>query len=206
MDLDQASHNLAQILDELESLNSQMSALELQRNVLLEKAAHYRSILAPVHRVSDDILSEIFSRCLPDSHNTLTSIHTAPLLLTRVYQRWRDLVFISKSLWSGLHIVLPDFKEVDERLSKSESIAFKAYIQHLLQWIGRAGTHYPVSISIAVEPDAEWQYDVFLYTMNALASFSAQIKSLSFSSMPLMSHDKVMPSTVMDEDDLVFPN
>ncbi|KAJ2914434.1 hypothetical protein MD484_g5963, partial [Candolleomyces efflorescens] len=63
---------------------------------------------APIEHLPEDVLCEIFSRCLPSPLRRITlSPKNAPVVLTHVCQRWRRTAIAFPKLWSWLKIVLP---------------------------------------------------------------------------------------------------
>lgn len=68
----------AEILD----LKNRLLELEGKRNETQELILRYNSILAPIRRISPDLLREIFYRCLPTNRNPIMKSSECPLLLT----------------------------------------------------------------------------------------------------------------------------
>ncbi|RXW22522.1 hypothetical protein EST38_g3349 [Candolleomyces aberdarensis] len=63
--------------------------------------------LRPCSRIPDDILCEIFLRCLSWPRSTITlSPEEAPLLLTHVCRRWREVAVNYANLWQWLGLDL----------------------------------------------------------------------------------------------------
>ncbi|KAF8896714.1 hypothetical protein CPB85DRAFT_1565736 [Mucidula mucida] len=77
-------------------------------NAECNHAAAPQSLLRPIHSVSNDILHEIFSYCVPNpatSNEMLVGVdslypHAAPWTLTCVCHEWRELVISSPLLWT----------------------------------------------------------------------------------------------------------
>jgi len=57
-----------------------------------------------------EVLCQIFVLCLPaEIHHFRISSNLAPILLTRICRRWREVAVTTPSLWSRLYVnVLPD--------------------------------------------------------------------------------------------------
>ncbi|KAF9528999.1 hypothetical protein CPB83DRAFT_853595 [Crepidotus variabilis] len=51
----------------------------------------YRALVSPLRRVPDDILGAIFLACLHSSRNPIMANNEAPMLLTQVSHRWRQV-------------------------------------------------------------------------------------------------------------------
>lgn len=101
--------------DQMSRLFSAMSILQREREELKKRANEYKSTIAPVHRLPDDILIEIFSlvKGWPSSHPSQVferaSRSTRPRTIvgdvvgvTHVCGRWRDIAISTKSFWATL--------------------------------------------------------------------------------------------------------
>ena len=81
----------ANLLEELSILDLENEQIEGILNSLKRKRAHiqesiddFNTILAPVRRLSTDVLGLIFSHCLATHRNPVMSVSEAPTLLTQV--------------------------------------------------------------------------------------------------------------------------
>ncbi|TEB39435.1 hypothetical protein FA13DRAFT_1807919 [Coprinellus micaceus] len=97
-----------------------------------------RNSLVSIHRsLPEDILREVFVQCLPITHNSTFSPRDAPVLLTHVCRRWRNVALSTPSLWCSLHVPL--------RLSQDFHSAMGV-------WLGHAGA-LPLSLSFGSPAD-----------------------------------------------------
>ncbi|KAG1814006.1 uncharacterized protein BJ212DRAFT_388415 [Suillus subaureus] len=62
------------------------------------------SFSSPIWRLPTEILSEIFLYCLPEDEHWVYSSKLAPLLLTRICRRWRDVAVGLPRLWCRLQL------------------------------------------------------------------------------------------------------
>ncbi|KAF7314681.1 F-box domain-containing protein [Mycena kentingensis (nom. inval.)] len=108
---------------EIGDMEATLSALKSRRDVLNDEIAAYRSLLAPIRRISQHALEEIFLACLPAANNASVDPSQAPLLLGRVCRYWRELAYNTPTLWNTLHVSGLD----DERIH-----------EHMDQFFGRA--------------------------------------------------------------------
>ncbi|KAF7314680.1 F-box domain-containing protein [Mycena kentingensis (nom. inval.)] len=99
----------AQIAD----MEAALSALKSQRDALNDDIATHRSLLAPIRRIPQHALEEIFLACLPTSHNAVIDPSEAPLLLGRICRYWRELAYNTPTLWNTIHISALDNSRVD---------------------------------------------------------------------------------------------
>jgi hypothetical protein len=59
----------------------------------------------PLSRFPVEVLCQIFVSCLPaETHNFRVSPDLAPLLLTRICRRWREIAVNTPSLWCRLYV------------------------------------------------------------------------------------------------------
>ena len=158
-------------------LQAQLRSLAEERSVVEKSLNNYRTILSPIRRLPNDILDEIFYRCLGTHRNPITSPREAPILLTHVCQRWRIAVLSSPRLWSAIHVTFSN-----AYLSKSsiESITgmhvpqenvgdLESYASRVLknrcevvkEWLDRAA-NCPLSISMSYASGARTQEELAL--------------------------------------------
>ncbi|KAG1738507.1 hypothetical protein EDB19DRAFT_1852366 [Suillus lakei] len=123
-------HSISDIVAErqqqLDAISAEISSFEtarsgirdLQRQLLKQKKKITKSInlhnrlRSALWRLPTEILSHIFHLCLPDvpGFNTLKppSQLTAPMLLTRICRRWREVAIGVPSLWRRLSVTVVD--------------------------------------------------------------------------------------------------
>lgn len=59
-----------------------------------------RGLVSALWRFPSELLSLIFAHCLPETEHFLPSSKLAPMLLTRICRRWREVATGMSSLWS----------------------------------------------------------------------------------------------------------
>jgi hypothetical protein len=106
--------------------------LEVLRAELNVEIENHRSLLSPIHRVPSEILQEIFTACLPAAHNPVLSGDQPPLLLTRVCQKWRDIMFSTPHLWSAIHILITSLP-VGRRAAELPTDVLSTYFSHTIR-------------------------------------------------------------------------
>ncbi|KAJ7845398.1 hypothetical protein B0H14DRAFT_2511012 [Mycena olivaceomarginata] len=107
---------LADPVDELARVEARIEEMEIALSQLKELRASlktpidaHRALISPMRRMPQDVLSEIFSSCLPSEHNALIDPAEAPLLLGRICRHWRDIAYSTLMLWSSMHIPCLDY-------------------------------------------------------------------------------------------------
>ncbi|PPR08039.1 hypothetical protein CVT24_010838 [Panaeolus cyanescens] len=160
------NQNRSSALSELANLESDIRIAELtlakmrERHIALKDALSiYDPIVAPVRRLSEDVLEEIFFHCLPVTRNVRPFVSEAPLLLTLVCKKWREVAYRSPWLWTTLHIPIPflysELKRKYRFVSNPNVTNWKEYrsgmqairLVELEKWLLRSGT-LPLSISL----------------------------------------------------------
>ena len=129
-------------------LESNLARLKIQKQQLHEKIEPCRALVSTFRRLPDDILSEIFIQCLPQGVYATLSPHDAPILLTHVCNRWRNVAHSTPHLWSSLHIPV----HPDSRFNALSEEAMVARDEHVNRWLLRAGS-LPLSLSFCSPVD-----------------------------------------------------
>ena len=95
---------------EIERIEGILNSLKRKRAHIQDSIDDFNTILAPVRRLSTDVLGVIFSHCLTTHRNPVMSTSEAPLLLTQICRDWRSIALSIPRLWSKLYI--PTLREV----------------------------------------------------------------------------------------------
>ncbi|KAJ7490855.1 hypothetical protein FB451DRAFT_1221262 [Mycena latifolia] len=102
---------LAEPMNELARLDTQLNEMEasilqlkVTRCALKAAIDAHQALMAPLRRIPQDVLGEIFVACLPTAHNALLDPDEAPLLLGRICRQWRNVAYSTPRIWSSLHI------------------------------------------------------------------------------------------------------
>ncbi|KAJ7592560.1 hypothetical protein C8J56DRAFT_885712 [Mycena floridula] len=119
--------------DEISRLTAVIDKLVLEREALQSNAASYKLILASIRRLPQDILREIFVRCLPSNKAAATAVTQAPLLLGRICRLWREISLSTPELWASIHIRFQFVQPFDP-------LRVKRLCQKAQAWIARSGT------------------------------------------------------------------
>ncbi|KAJ7578717.1 hypothetical protein C8J56DRAFT_1111824 [Mycena floridula] len=125
--------------DEISRLTATIDKLVLQRETLQRNIASYKAIIAPIRLLPEDVLREIFVRCLPCSEAAATVTTDAPLLLGRICRSWRELALSTTALWTSIHVKFSHLLD----LPRGQRLC-----QEVQTWLGRSGT---CSLAINVE-------------------------------------------------------
>ncbi|KAJ6499315.1 hypothetical protein C8R45DRAFT_864802 [Mycena sanguinolenta] len=157
---------------EIERLRTLIHRLIEKRDNLEGFIHAHEALISPVRRLPADIMSEIFTACIPANRNAIMSAAEAPLLLCRVCQSWRSVALSTPRLWASLHIVAHgNVREAgpDSKLQK--------VIKAIHSWLSRAGV-LPLSISLVRSwTSKEVDFRPFLET---LISYSSRWKRIRF--------------------------
>ncbi|KAJ7592523.1 hypothetical protein C8J56DRAFT_478909 [Mycena floridula] len=124
--------------DEISRLTAAIDKLVLEREALKRNVTSYKAILAPIRRLPEDMLREIFVSCLPYNKAMAPVITDAPLLLGRVCRSWRELSLSTPALWASIHVQFSPFIAVH----RVRRLCEEAHV-----WIRRSGT-FPLTIGV----------------------------------------------------------
>ncbi|KAJ7592592.1 hypothetical protein C8J56DRAFT_479513 [Mycena floridula] len=95
--------------DEISRLTAAIDKLVLEREALQCNVVSYKAILAPIRRLPEDMLREIFVSCLPSNKAAAIAITEAPLLLGRICLSWREIALSTPALWASIHVHILHF-------------------------------------------------------------------------------------------------
>ncbi|KAG1738955.1 hypothetical protein EDB19DRAFT_1593863, partial [Suillus lakei] len=87
---------LESVMDRIKDLHQQL--LKKKDNIIQSMNLH-RGLVSALWSFPTEILSLIFVHCLPETEHLLPSSKLAPMLLTRICRRWRDVAVGMSSLW-----------------------------------------------------------------------------------------------------------
>ena len=141
---------------EIEQVEGILNSLKRKRAHLQESIDDFNTILAPVRRLSTDVLGVIFSHCLATHRNPVMSASEAPILLTQICHDWRSIVLSTPQLWSRLciptlgeplHYLPEDHPYVLERKHQME-----ARNEELQRWL-RLSAACPLAITMTPTGD-----------------------------------------------------
>ncbi|KAJ6460143.1 hypothetical protein C8R47DRAFT_1243045 [Mycena vitilis] len=149
--LAEPEQELAQIDDQIDSLENVIHGLMNRRDVLRETVDPHRAILSPFRRLPKDIVQEIFLACLPTSYNAAMTRDEAPLLLCRVSRGWREFAQSFPLLWSTLHIPV-GLTHYGGAVQEMPARLFPALCATVDRWLGRS-SGCPLSLSVKCYPD-----------------------------------------------------
>ncbi|KAK7043143.1 hypothetical protein VNI00_008497 [Paramarasmius palmivorus] len=189
----QEIYQIRQLLDEpkrqLWILEAEIARLQAQHEELKAFIDDHNALSSPIRRVPIDILREIFVHCLPEDSLPCRNLREAPLLLTGICQRWREVATATPALWNRIHIALP-FPEYPRNLTFFRSF-MRMRAQGVELWLGRAGS-LPLTVSLwgamPSEQGAQIHYEasgleeigeIYVDFTRCLLSYSSRWGSLS---------------------------
>ncbi|KIJ67549.1 hypothetical protein HYDPIDRAFT_84776, partial [Hydnomerulius pinastri MD-312] len=84
---------------QLARTHAEMCVLERNRSTVQHRLLIHRARLSPLRILPDELLQEIFKRCLPNDRYIVPKINCAPLVLTQICRRWRVVARATSELW-----------------------------------------------------------------------------------------------------------
>ncbi|TEB29185.1 hypothetical protein FA13DRAFT_1734838 [Coprinellus micaceus] len=123
-------------------------------------ANRHISLLSPMRRVPDDILSTIFAHLHIEAQDPISRTHPA-VVVSHVAQRWRRLAISIQSLWSGIHLLLPQYPTpspqtwgapgpmalAEDAVDRWDAIADQT-LATARTWLVRSG-HCPIDVTLS---------------------------------------------------------
>jgi hypothetical protein len=94
-----------------------LDVLLRERKECCRNLERHKMLLSPARRMPAEILSSIFLECLPvgklDSFQP--SAHKAPLLVSSICSRWRNVAISTPQLWSSVYLCFDDMAYLTHR-------------------------------------------------------------------------------------------
>ncbi|TRM67409.1 hypothetical protein BD626DRAFT_396064 [Schizophyllum amplum] len=100
--IQEAEECLAEAKEELDYLWDAMDALRYKASALEEVIARQRAYVAPIRRLPNEILSEIFSMAC--TQIDLSARHCVPVRISQVCKSWQDIMDTLPSAWTRFHL------------------------------------------------------------------------------------------------------
>jgi hypothetical protein len=107
----ESQQHLDAIMHEILDLDTVMHKIQHHRQLLVEKQGKiihsmtlYKGLLSALWRLPVEVLSQIFVHCLPEAGHLEVSSKLAPVLLTRICRRWREVAIDMPVLWCKLSV------------------------------------------------------------------------------------------------------
>ena len=137
---------------EIEQIEGILNSLKRKRAHIQESIDNFNTILAPVRRLSMDVLGVIFGHCLATHRNPVMSASEAPILLTHICRDWRSIALSIPRLWSRLYIpttlpiVVNNCPEA-QRYSLERDRRMEARTEEVQRWL-RLSAACPLAITL----------------------------------------------------------
>ncbi|KAJ2935514.1 hypothetical protein H1R20_g1579, partial [Candolleomyces eurysporus] len=192
--LAQPRQRLQDVSKEIRDLEDRLADLQRRRAPIVTHIQKYRVISSFIRRLPDDIIREIFRRCLSTERYPVAHVAEAPLLLTIVCKRWREIVLHMPELWSKAHIIVNSFEaiqlspdDIDDKhrefytTIKAEEDRKYAFLR---TYLGRAGS---LPLYLSIHDDFSFSTPAPMVTSSAmkwLLSLLPRIKSIRWDAKP----------------------
>ncbi|EPQ51423.1 hypothetical protein GLOTRDRAFT_25420, partial [Gloeophyllum trabeum ATCC 11539] len=84
---------------EVSRLEEQLTMARIRRDCASRFLKDHLALLSPIRKLPDELLSEVFFRCLPDDEYVLPRVKSSPFLVCAVCHKWRDIALATPRLW-----------------------------------------------------------------------------------------------------------
>ncbi|KAG1874359.1 hypothetical protein F4604DRAFT_740487 [Suillus subluteus] len=102
--LDAALHDISRLEAVVDKTNHLHRQLTEQKEKIISSIMSYKNLVSPLWRLPSEVLSHIFVHCLPEDKYLSPALELAPVLLTRICRRWREVAVGTPSLWCRLEV------------------------------------------------------------------------------------------------------
>ncbi|KAI5896752.1 uncharacterized protein SCHCODRAFT_01212377 [Schizophyllum commune H4-8] len=164
-------------LEEIEKgLCSQLAKLQVEIDAVRLQAAVNRSVLAPIRRLPQELLADIFLRIAADTW-TQSPSGRMRLRVSEVCHTWRLIALATPALWANIHFQLQN--EVDP-----------SYWAEAIQCWFQRSQNMPIRLYMNIDryytpfTEAPEAWDIY----GSIATRSSQLRSLSLCYLPVLSY------------------
>jgi hypothetical protein len=103
----------------MDKINTLPLYLAEKQEKITQSVTLHRGLLSALWLLPTKVLSQIFVHCLPQSDliSLENSLNSAPMLLTRICRRWRDVALDTPNLWCRLYmdIYYPHYRQWEQQ-------------------------------------------------------------------------------------------
>ncbi|KAG1747822.1 uncharacterized protein EDB91DRAFT_1245307 [Suillus paluster] len=121
--LDAVLHDMSGLEMVMDSIKNLHQQLVEKKDKIIQSMNLHRRLVSALWRLPAEILSHIFVYCLPESEHSPPSKLTAPMLLTRICRRWREVAVAMPILWCRLRL------QVDEEDWQQQAFRFDLWLK-----------------------------------------------------------------------------
>ncbi|KAG1825479.1 uncharacterized protein BJ212DRAFT_1573008 [Suillus subaureus] len=102
--LDAASHEISRFETVIDGINHIHQQLIAKKDKITQSMNLHKRLVSALWRLPAEVLSQIFVHCLPIGYHLLPVSRAAPMLLTRICRRWREVAVDMPNLWHRLSV------------------------------------------------------------------------------------------------------
>ncbi|KAG1882786.1 hypothetical protein F4604DRAFT_1921382 [Suillus subluteus] len=102
--LDAASYEISRFETVIDGINHIHQQLVAKKDKITQSMNSHKRLVSTLWRLPAEVLSQIFAHCLPNRHRLSPASKAAPMLLTRICRRWREVAVDMSSLWQRLNV------------------------------------------------------------------------------------------------------
>ncbi|KAG2141900.1 hypothetical protein DEU56DRAFT_270201 [Suillus clintonianus] len=146
------------VLHEISDLQTLMDRLVEKKVKIVESINLHKRLRSALWRLPAEVLSHIFVNCLPEDKYLLPALNLAPILLTRICRRWREVAVGTPSLWCRLRL------EVESGDWQKRAFCYESWLKRTIE----------CPLSLALRCDDDWTR-----VQRLVQPYTAQISSLS---------------------------
>ncbi|KAG1748694.1 hypothetical protein EDB19DRAFT_219301 [Suillus lakei] len=107
-ELDSILHEISGLEAVMDSIHNLRRQLVEQKDKITQSMSFHKRLVSTLWRLPTEVLSRIFMYCLLEGKYLAPASSRAPMLLTRLCRRWRDVAVDIPSLWCRLFVGVHD--------------------------------------------------------------------------------------------------
>ncbi|KAG1748696.1 hypothetical protein EDB19DRAFT_1683168 [Suillus lakei] len=107
-ELDAVLHEISGLETVMDGINNLRRQLVKKKDKITQSMNSHKRLISTLWRLPTEVLSSIFIYCLPEDKYLPPASGQAPMLLTRICRRWRDVAVDMPSLWCRLSVDVHD--------------------------------------------------------------------------------------------------
>ncbi|KAG2057470.1 hypothetical protein BDR06DRAFT_1005105 [Suillus hirtellus] len=104
LQLDATLHDISSLETVIDKINNLHRQLTEQKEKLISSIMLHKGLTSPIWYLPTEVLSQVFVHCLPEDKYLSPVSKLAPVLLTRICRRWREVAVGTPSLWDRLDV------------------------------------------------------------------------------------------------------
>ena len=153
--------SISAVDEEIARLEETLFDLQSKRREMMEYTKAHKALIAPARTLPTELLAEIFTLCLSENwHDRRFDVRQAPLLLSNICKRWREIALSTPFLWSTL--IFDSNKASPVALARTwlaRSATVPLYIKISQPFVDTCGQDWTINVlNLLVAETERWEH------------------------------------------------